>query len=74
MTEPVATDTSTAAPTLRQRLLTHVLLPVFIVWLTSTVVVIGIANLFTQRAFDRALVDDAALWHAVADDVGGFPE
>lgn len=74
MTEPVATDTSTAAPTLRQRLLTHVLLPVFIVWLTSTVVVIGIANLFTQRAFDRALVDDAFALSAHIHADSGVPK
>lgn len=48
-----------AAPTLRQRLLLHVLLPVLLVWLTSTAVVIEIAYVYTQRAFDRALVDDA---------------
>ena len=27
------------APTLRQRLLSHVLLPVFVVWLTSTALI-----------------------------------
>ncbi len=48
-----------SAPTLRQRLLSHVLLPVFVVWLTSTALVIEIAYLYTQRAFDRALIDDA---------------
>ena len=47
------------APTLRQRLLSHVLLPVFTVWLTSTALVIEIAYVYTQRAFDRALIDDA---------------
>jgi two-component system, OmpR family, sensor histidine kinase TctE len=45
--------------TLRQRLLVHVLLPVLLVWLTSTGIVIQIAMVFTQQAFDRALVDDA---------------
>lgn len=48
-----------ATATLRQRLLAHVLLPVFVVWLTSTAVIIQIAYVFTQRAFDRALSDDA---------------
>lgn len=47
------------APTLRQRLLSHVLLPVFVVWLTSTALIIEIAYVYTQRAFDRALIDDA---------------
>ena len=42
------------APTLRQRLLSHVLLPVFVVWLTSTALIIEIAYVYTQRAFDRA--------------------
>ncbi len=48
-----------ATATLRQRLLMHVFLPVLLVWLTSTAIVIQIAYVFTQRAFDRALSDDA---------------
>ncbi len=56
---PATATISTVPATLRQRLLVHVLLPVMLVWLTSTFIVIQIAMVFTQQAFDRALVDDA---------------
>lgn len=48
-----------ANTTLRRRLLAHVFIPVLVVWFTSTALVIQIAYIFTQRAFDRALSDDA---------------
>jgi two-component system sensor histidine kinase TctE len=51
----------------------HVLLPVFLVWLISTVIVIKIAMLFTQQAFDRALVDDAYALSAHVKAEGGKP-
>jgi two-component system sensor histidine kinase TctE len=51
----------------------HVLLPVFIVWLTSTSLVIEIAYVFTQRAFDRALSDDAYALSAHVRMVDGRP-
>ena len=45
--------------TLRQRLLQHVLTPLFLVWCLGTVVTVSIAHYFTLQAFDRALLDDA---------------
>ncbi|WP_408598676.1 sensor histidine kinase [Limnohabitans sp.] len=51
----------TAKPSLRNRLLRHVLLPLALTWLLGSVLVVGIASYFTQQAFDRALLDDAYL-------------
>ncbi|RYY96615.1 MAG: sensor histidine kinase [Comamonadaceae bacterium] len=48
-------------PTLSSRLLRHVLLPLALTWLAGTAVSAGIAYYFTQKAFDRSLLDDAAL-------------
>ena len=45
--------------TLRQRLLQHVLTPLFLVWCVGTAVTVSIAYNFTLQAFDRALLDDA---------------
>jgi two-component system, OmpR family, sensor histidine kinase TctE len=49
----------TGLKTLRQRLLLHVLTPLFLVWSLGTAVTVGIAYYFTLQAFDRALLDDA---------------
>jgi two-component system sensor histidine kinase TctE len=46
-------------PSLRTRLVRHVMLPLVMTWMLSTVVAMGIANYFTQQAFDRFLLDDA---------------
>ena len=48
-------------PSLRNRLLRHVLIPLAVTWLVGTAVVVGIASYFAQQAFDRALLDDAYL-------------
>jgi two-component system sensor histidine kinase TctE len=48
-------------PSLRNRLLRHVLLPLAVMWLLGSALVVGIASYFAQQAFDRALVDDAYL-------------
>ena len=48
-------------PRLAARLLRHVLVPLALTWLAGTAVSAGIAYYFTQRAFDRSLLDDAAL-------------
>lgn len=53
-------------PSLRTRLLRHVLLPLSLIWLVGTVASALMANTFTQRAFDRSLLDDA---YAVAANV-----
>ena len=50
---------SGALPSLRARLARHVLVPLALVWLAGTMASVGVANLFTQRAFDRSLLDDA---------------
>ncbi len=48
-------------PTLRDRLLRDVLPPMALAWLLGTLAVVSIAGHFTQRAFDRSLLDDAYL-------------
>jgi len=46
-------------PSLKGRVLRHVMLPLALTWLAGTLVVLAVANHFTQQAFDRALIDDA---------------
>ena len=48
-------------PSLRNRLLRHVLIPLAVTWLVGATLVVGIALYFAQQAFDRALLDDAYL-------------
>ena len=48
-----------ASPSLRTRVLRHVMLPLGLAWLAGTVVTLGIASHFTEQAFDRAVLDDA---------------
>jgi two-component system sensor histidine kinase TctE len=48
-------------PSLRNRLLRHVLVPLAVTWLVGAALVVGIASYFAQQAFDRALLDDAYL-------------
>lgn len=48
-------------PTLGRRLLRTVLLPLAVTWIAGTVVSFAVAQLFSQRAFDRSLLDDAYL-------------
>jgi two-component system sensor histidine kinase TctE len=48
-------------PSLRQRLLRTVLLPLALTWVAGTVVSFAVAQYFAQRAFDRSLLDDAYL-------------
>lgn len=52
-------DRSASLVTLRQRLLQHVLTPLFVMWCLGTATTVGLAYYFTQKAFDRALLDDA---------------
>jgi two-component system sensor histidine kinase TctE len=64
-------------PSLRNRLLRHVLLPLALTWLLGSALVVGIATYFTQQAYDRALLDDAYLLAShvrrnAAPDVGGL--
>ncbi len=53
-------------PSLRDKLMRHVLVPLAFVWLIGTLLSAGIANYFAQKAFDRSLLDDA---YAVAGHV-----
>jgi len=53
-------------PSLRDKLMRHVMVPLAIVWLIGTLLSAGIANYFAQKAFDRSLLDDA---YAVAGHV-----
>lgn len=53
-------------PSLRARVVRHVLLPLALTWLLGTGVTVGVAYFFAQKAFDRALLDDA---HALASQV-----
>lgn len=55
-----------APPSLRTRLLRQVLGPLALIWLVGTVASALLANSFTQRAFDRSLLDDA---YAIAANV-----
>ncbi|NBX59166.1 MAG: histidine kinase, partial [Opitutaceae bacterium] len=48
-------------PSLRNRLLRHVLLPLALTWLLGSALVVAVAAYFTQQAFDRSLLDDAYL-------------
>ena len=48
-------------PSLRNRLLRHVLMPLAATWLVGAALVVGIASYFAQQAFDRSLLDDAYL-------------
>ena len=58
-------------PSLRNRLLRHVLLPLAGTWLLGSALVVAVAAYFTQQAYDRALLDDAYL---VASHVRGNSE
>ena len=48
-------------PSLRNRLMRHVLLPLAVTWLLGSLLMLAIASYFTQQAYDRALLDDAYL-------------
>ena len=65
--------TPAPAPTLARRLLRTVLLPLALTWIAGTVVSFAVAQYFAQRAFDRALLDDAYLLAAHVHAAGGQP-
>ncbi len=46
-------------PSLRARVVQHVLWPLALTWLLGTGVTVGVAYFYAQKAFDRALLDDA---------------
>ena len=55
-----------AKPSLRLRVIRHVVVPLVVLWALGTAVALGVANHFAGRAFDRSLLDDA---YAVAANV-----
>ncbi len=60
-------------PSLRERLLRHVLVPLGISWVVGTGLAVTIAQHFAQRAFDRSLLDDAYLLAtSVRSESGGL--
>jgi two-component system sensor histidine kinase TctE len=48
-------------PSLGARMLRRVLVPLAVTWLVGAAVALAVAHFFTQRAFDRSLLDDAYL-------------
>jgi two-component system sensor histidine kinase TctE len=62
---------SARPPTLGQRLLRTVLLPLAVTWIAGTVVSFAVAQYFAERAFDRSLLDDAYLLAAHVHLDGG---
>ncbi len=48
-------------PSLNARLVLHVMLPLIVTWAIGAAVTVTVANVFTQQAFDRSLLDDAHL-------------
>ena len=60
MSEP-AVLRSDPKSSIRQRIMSHVIWPLGLVWLLGTLLSAGIANHFVQQAFDRSLLDDAYL-------------
>ena len=51
----------TRKPSLRNRLMRHVMVPLSVTWLIGSALMVGIASYFTQQAFDRSMLDDAYL-------------
>nr|WP_276598100.1 sensor histidine kinase [Roseateles koreensis] len=60
-------------PSLRLRLLRHVMLPLLLTWALGSAVALGVASFFTQRAFDRAMLDDALLLASRLEMRDGVP-
>ena len=56
------TESQTAAvraPSLTQRVLRNVLVPLALTWMVGAVIALVIANYFSEQAFDRGMLDDA---------------
>ncbi len=67
-TEAAAAAVQAAAgfPSLRRRMLWQVMLPLALTWLLGTTVTVSVAYVYTRRAFDRSMLDDA---YAIAASV-----
>lgn len=57
---------ASAKPSLRSRLVRHVVLPLVLMWAIGTAMALSVANYFAGVAFDRSLLDDA---YAIAANV-----
>ena len=53
-------------PSLRRRMLWRVMLPLALTWLLGSVVAVTVAYVYTRKAFDRSILDDA---YAIAANV-----
>ncbi|MDO8279182.1 MAG: sensor histidine kinase N-terminal domain-containing protein [Burkholderiaceae bacterium] len=51
--------TEQGKPSLRARVVRHIMVPLGLTWLAGTLVALSVASYFTAQAFDRALLDDA---------------
>lgn len=56
---PSEFENSASKPSLHSRLVIHVLLPLAVTWLVGSTITVAVAYYFAQKAFDRALLDDA---------------
>lgn len=54
-----AASVGATKPSLRSRVIKHVVVPLVVLWALGTAVALGVANYFAGQAFDRALLDDA---------------
>lgn len=48
---------SSGLPSLQARLVSRVIFPLAVMWFAGTLVITGVSRYFTQKAFDRALLD-----------------
>ena len=56
---PLLAKSMGTKPSLRSRVIKHVVLPLVVMWALGTAVAVGVANYFGGQAFDRSLLDDA---------------
>ncbi|KQP22643.1 sensor histidine kinase [Pseudorhodoferax sp. Leaf267] len=68
---PAPRSGAAPSPSLRIRMLRHVMLPLVLIWLAGTAATLGVASYFTEEAFDRALLDDA---YSIASQVRPLPD
>ncbi len=57
--QPAAESAATHWPSLRRRILRHVIVPLAVVWVVGSTLLTLTSAHFTGRAFDRSLLDDA---------------
>ena len=57
--EDALSDRSAPLPSLRRRVLWRVMGPLALTWLLGSALAVTVASVYTRKAFDRALLDDA---------------